>query len=131
MYRIKFFLTLFILVYSISCGTGYEEPDSAIEAGRQFIHAIYNGNFKRANQLIVLDDDNRQKLENEVEKDFRSRNSFTKDSLSKASIQISRITTIDSTTTVMAFTNAYHNSEAVLTVQKENGLWRIRIEKIK
>lgn len=80
---------------------------------------------------MVQDDDNRQKLKNEVEKDFRSRNSFTKDSLSKASIQISRITSINSTTTVMAFTNAYNNSETVLTVQKENGLWRIHIDKIK
>ena len=130
----RFFRTVLfsILIAAIlSCGSSYEEPDSAIEAGRQFISAIYNGNFKRAGQLIIEEKTNLEKLEEEIEKDFRSRNSFAKDSLSNASIQINRITSIDSVTTVMEYTNAYHNSEAILVIVNENGFWRVKIEKIK
>jgi hypothetical protein len=44
--------------FMAACGTSYEEPETAIDAGRQFISAIYNGNFKRAGQLIVQDEAN-------------------------------------------------------------------------
>jgi hypothetical protein len=131
MLLIRKLLSLIIITGLLSCGASYEEPDSAIEAGRQFISAIYNGNFKRAGQLIVQDESNSRMLKEDIEKDFRSRNSFAKDSLSKTSIQINKITNVDSLTTIMEFTNAYHNHESVLLIKKENGLWRVRIEKIK
>jgi hypothetical protein len=47
-----FFILLSMLVFT-ACGPSYEEPETAIDAGRQFISAIYNGNFKRAGQLII------------------------------------------------------------------------------
>ncbi|MCU0402920.1 MAG: hypothetical protein MUE99_00090 [Chitinophagaceae bacterium] len=131
MILLRLLISVLMLGSLLSCGASYEEPDSAIEAGRQFISAIYNGNFKRAGQLISDEKENRQILTENIEKDFRLRSGFAKDSLSKMSIQINQINTIDSVSTSISFTNAYNNSESVLLVKKEDGLWRVTIEKIK
>jgi hypothetical protein len=133
MKRMKVFIWPLIsgfMLLASACGTSYEEPDTAIEAGRQFISAIYNGNFKRAGQLIVQDEANKTFLENEIEKDFRSRDGFGKESLSKASIQVNKIITIDSNHTVVHFKNAYTGSDAQLNIIRQGGLWRINLLKL-
>lgn len=122
-------ITVIFLLVS-ACGTSYEEPDTSIEAGRQFILAIYNGNFKRAGQLIEQDDQNKNFLTENIEKDFRSRNGFQKEALSKSSIQIIEIINVDSTTTLLHFNNAYTGKEAKLEIRKQNGLWRVNLMKL-
>lgn len=121
-------MVLLFSVFIAGCGTSYEEPDTAIEAGRQFISAIYNGNFKRAGQLIEPGDSNRIILEERIEKDFRARDGFGKEALSKASIQILRIINADSTHTHLHFTNAYTGKDARLNITKVNGLWRVNLQ---
>jgi hypothetical protein len=129
MITVKNVLTFSVVTVLLACGVSYEEPDSGIEAGRQFINAVYNGNFKRANQLIVQDDKNKARLYEDFEKVFRAKNSFGKDSLSKVSIQINKISAPDSLTTLIEFTNAYDNSESALRVIKEDGFWRVKLVK--
>jgi len=120
---------LFLAFIFSACGTSYDEPETAIDAGRQFISATYNGNFKRAGQLIGGDENDRTLLEQNIEKDFRARDGFGKEALSKASIQIKEIKTIDSTTTLLYYTNAYNNKVSELEIRKIAGLWRVNLEK--
>jgi hypothetical protein len=120
-----------IMAFVISaCGTSYEEPETAIDAGRQFISAIYNGNFKRAGQLIIANEENRKILDKTIEKDFRARDGFGKEALSKASIRINEIKTIDSSTTLLYFTNAYTNKASELEIKKEGEYWRVDLRKV-
>ncbi len=105
------------------CNPNYEEPETAIDAGRQYINAIYQGNFKRANQLIGVDDASKTYLEEVVENDFRTRNSAQKEALSQSSIQIIRVNKISDTKTLLHFTNAYSNQEDTLRVEKINEKW--------
>lgn len=120
---------LFMAFVISSCGTSYEEPDTAIDAGRQFISAIYNGNFKRAGQLIINNEENRVILEQTIEKDFRARDGFGKEALSKASIRINEIKTMDNGTTLLYFTNAYTNKASELEIKKEGEFWRVDLRK--
>jgi hypothetical protein len=123
-------IAFLLIAFTVSaCGTSYEEPETAIDAGRQFISAIYNGNFKRAGQLIVKNDENRVILEQTIEKDFRTRDGFGKEALSKASIRINDIKTINNTTTLIYFTNAYTNKESELEIKKEGEFWRVDLRK--
>ncbi len=120
-----------IMVFLIgACDAGYEEPETAIDAGRQFISAIYNGNFKRAGQLVVPEGQSRLILSETIEKDFRARDGFGKEALSKASIRIMEIKTIDTATTLLYFTNAYSQKMNELEIKKSGGLWRVNLEKM-
>lgn len=114
-----------------ACGTNEEAPETPIDAGRAFISAIYNGNFKRAKKLVVSTGSTQKILEEYIEKDFRSRDGFQKDALSKASIQIIKIETRDSVNTVIQFLNAYSGKPAAIDVVKKEGIWQVSLEKFK
>jgi hypothetical protein len=70
-------------------------------------------------------------LEESIEKDFRSRDGFQKEALSKASIQIIKIETRDSVNTIVQFLNAYSGKPAAIEVVKKEGTWQINLENFK
>jgi hypothetical protein len=128
MQKFLFLIFSFSLLLS-SCTGGFEEPETPIEAGREFINAIYNGNFKKANKLIKQDKENKALLKSIFEKNFRARGGFEKEALSKASIQIRDIITEDSTHTLIRFDNAYFSCQSDLMVEKKEAIWRINLTK--
>lgn len=115
----------------MACGTSEEAPETPIDAGRTFISAIYNGNFKRAKKLLVNTESSQKILEESIEKDFRSRDGFQKDALSKASIQIIKIENRDSVNTHVEFLNAYSGKPAAIDVVNKEGVWQVSLENFK
>lgn len=117
-------LALCLLIVAIfGCGEKYETPDNALDSGRQFIDAIFKGNFKRARQLMLDDEANQKLLDDRLAKDFRSREPLDRDLLRNASIQINQIDNPSDTVTIINFLNSYDNKPAVLKVIKHNGQW--------
>ena len=113
----------FLLFTVLSCGQNYETPDNAIDCGRQFIEAIFKGNFKRARQLTLPDEQNLTLLNERLAKDFRSRSGLDKDQLRNASIVINEIDNVNDSVTIINFLNSYDNKPAILKVVKQNGRW--------
>jgi hypothetical protein len=122
----KYFLAIACLA-AVACGATYEPPDTAIDTGRQFINATYQGNFKRANQLIEPSEANINTLKNKIEADFRSRDGFGKEALSKSSIQIQAIENQPDKSVKIRFTNAYTNGTDSLLVLPNGDSWQVRL----
>jgi hypothetical protein len=112
-----------LLICMLGCGENYEKPENAIDCGRQFIDAIFKGNFKRARQLTLPDEQNLQLLNERLAKDFRSRSSLDRDQLRNSSIVINEIENPSDTVTIINFKNSYDNKPAVLKVVNRNGEW--------
>lgn len=121
--RFAYCFLLLAIAQLLAC-TAYETPDSGIDCGRQFINATYQGNFKRAKQLLVPSKENIGLLEEKIEKDFRSRNSFEKENLSNASININHIESQGDTVQLIHFTNAYNGKTQVLKCVQVQGEWK-------
>lgn len=121
--RFLFYTCLVVALGCIGCAS-YEEPESGLDCGRQFINATYQGNFKRAGQLLVATDENKHLLEERIEKDFRSRDAFDKERLSNASIQISKVESNGDTLQLIHFTNAYNGKPQVLKCVFRQQQWR-------
>jgi hypothetical protein len=112
-----------LMILLVGCGPGYEKPTDAIDCGRQFIDAIFKGNFKRARQLMLQDQQNQVLLDEKLAKDFRGRNSLDKNQLRTASIVINEIDNVNDSVTIINFLNSYDNKPAVLKVVLVNGEW--------
>jgi hypothetical protein len=112
-----------LMVLLAGCGEAYEKPTDAIDCGRQFIEAIFKGNFKRARQLMLPDQQNMELLNEKLARDFRSRNSLDKNQLRSASIVINEIDNVSDSVTIINFLNSYDNRPAVLKVVLVNGEW--------
>jgi hypothetical protein len=115
--------SVLLLVLLAGCGESYEKPTDAIDCGRQFIDAIFKGNFKRARQLMLPDPQNMELLNEKLARDFRGRNSLDKNQLRTASIVINEIDNVSDSVTIINFLNSYDNKPAVLKVVLVNGEW--------
>jgi hypothetical protein len=122
-FYMKYAVGCFLLVLLLSCGENYETPENSIDCGRQFIEAIFKGNFKRARQLTLPDEQNLALLNDRLAKDFRKRSSLDKDQLRNASIVINEIDNVCDSVTIINFLNSYDNKPAILKVVRQNGKW--------
>lgn len=111
-----------ILVFG-ACTNGYPEAQDGLDCGRQFIGAIFNGNFKRARQLTLPDETNLKILENKLEKDFSNRSSLDKERLSQASIVINEVSPVNDSVVIINFLNSYDSLPTILKVVKWQGQW--------
>lgn len=123
MFRFHHALFLLLSIALLGCSS-YEEPDSGIDCGRQFINATYQGNFKRARQLLVQGPQQEELLETRIEKDFRSRDSNGKEALSKSSIVVRNIEQQADSVVYISYLNAYDNQERKLRIVNSSNGWK-------
>lgn len=125
----KWFLTS-LLMLLFACGeASYPPPESAIDAGRQFASAIFTGNFKRANDLIVPDAKNKDLLGDKLEKDYHQRSSADRNDLAQSSLQILDVQdVVKDSITIIQFINSYDKRPAILKVVKYNGAWLVDLK---
>jgi hypothetical protein len=113
-----------LLLLMMACGESYEAPANALDCGRQFIDAIFKGNFKRAKQLMLRDEQNLKLLDEKLAQDFRNRSGLDKEQLRTASIVINEVDNVSDTVTIINFLNSYDNKPAVLKVVFRDGKWQ-------
>lgn len=116
-------LIVLLATLLLAC-TSYEEPDSGIDCGRQFINATYQGNFKRAKQLLLAGQEQQELLESRIEKEFRSKDSNGREALSKSSIVVRNIEQQGDSVLYISYLNAYDNQERKLRVVNGADGWK-------
>lgn len=124
----KFISRFLIFLVLAGCGVQEAPPEDAVDCGRQFIHAIFHGNFKRARQLTLPDPKNLSLLEDKLADDFRSRPPEDRDQLQNASIVINEIEQVSDSITIINFLNSYDQKPAVIKVVKQEGGWLIDLK---
>lgn len=119
----------FLVVTITACGGDIYPPvESPLDAGRQFIDAIYKGNFKRANQLMLDDDQNKNLLRTKLEDDYHNRASTDRNNLGLSSINITNVKNAGDSVTVINFINNYTNRPGTLKVTNQNGSWLVDLK---
>lgn len=126
-HRLSFWL-LGTCCWALAACSSYEEPDSGIECGRQFINATYQGNFKRAKQLLVPTAANKQWLADSLEQVFRAFNGAQKEALSKASIVIAETQNPSDSVVLIRYINAYNQWPRTLRCVWIDGVWRTDLQ---
>ena len=121
------FCILFIL--TACTNPNYTPPENALDAGRQFADAIYKGNFKRAADLIVPDEQNKNLLTQKLEDPYHLSTSADRTLLAQASLQILEIDNqAKDSSLFIHFLNLYDNKPAILKVIKSNSGWLVDLK---
>ncbi len=125
-YRMKkIHCILLLLVISIAaCKNDNKNGDAEndIDAARNFIQAALYGDYKQARQYMLPDTMNNERLD-AVERIHRSPED--KKGLAESTINIHGVTKIDTTTTLVIFSNSYKNKKDTLRVKKINDKWLV------
>jgi uncharacterized protein YycO len=113
-----------MLVVACNNADNYPPVENALDAGRQFIDASYNGNFKRAAMLLSSNVSNTALLKSNFTANFNSRNSTEKNVLKKSSITILSTQEVEKDKILLIkFINNYTNTPTDLKVINEAGKW--------
>jgi hypothetical protein len=124
----KHWLLIFVMLLIFSCKNAeddYQKPESALDAGREFIQLSLKGKFKIANQYMLQDEDN-QYLLARVSNQFNQKSEQEKASFAKASINIFEVTDeVPDSVTVIRFSNSYSKTPQTIKVIKQNGEWKV------
>lgn len=95
-----------------------------MDCGRQFINATYQGNFKRAKQLLVPGEANDQLLNTRFEQPFRNLDGFEKERLSQSSIHIKSVQQQGDSVVLLTYQNAYDSKEYTIKCRQQDGEWK-------
>lgn len=117
-------LFVLLIFFSISCknSSSYEEPSTALDAGREFIDASLKGDFIKAYFYMLQDVENKQLL-NKIETDYRGKDRDGREQYRQASINISGVTDITNKQTIINYSNTYDKISNKLKVVFVNNKW--------
>ncbi len=124
----KYTFLLLTILFVFSCKNPEEEyhrPESAIDAGRQFIQLSLSGKFNTANKYMLQDEDNQYWLA-KLSKEYNNTTEQDKAGYSKAAITIYEVNdVIPDSVTIIRYSNSYKNRPLKLKVVKANGEWKV------
>jgi len=114
---------LVLLAYSCS-DSSVKRPETAMDTGREFIRASLNGDFKRAEELILKDSQNVQLFD--MYKSFYQRlPEDKKKHYRDASYEINKYLDVDDSTTIINYSNDYMNKPMDIKIVRQNNLWQV------
>jgi hypothetical protein len=124
----KKILTSVLIVLSILMGCsqpeGFTSPEDPLDAGREFIRALLDGDYEKGS-LYVLDDPEDQEIFRRYERYMKKQPQKELLNLKSSSIIINKIENSGDSISVINFSNSHSMKPMDLKVVKVNGEWKI------
>jgi hypothetical protein len=128
---IKITVALLIAIIVVSCGDGaYHKATDAQDAGREFIRASLDGDYKKAKFYLLKDDDNLRLFE-KSEADYNQLSAEAKRLYREANIRPVSITPVDTTHTKYVYWHTSNPKDTfTLSVVKVKDEWLVDLKSI-
>ena len=122
----KTFLFFIAILFTACSGNhpNYHKAENALDAGREYMQSCLQGDFLKAAFYLVPSKKNSQLLK-EAEKVYREKDKEGRQQFRLASINISEVTDINPTTTIIKFNNSYDKLPQTIQVVKKNDTWLV------
>jgi hypothetical protein len=123
---LKFFLgiTLLSLLFACSTPEGFKEPEDPLDAGREFVRAVLDGDYEKAN-LYLLKDPEDQELFNRYQTYMKKSPRKELLQLKSSSIVINKVETLSDSVTLINYSNSYTMKPTDLKVIKDGKSWKV------
>lgn len=109
-----------------SCNTpeGFKEPEDPLDAGREFVRAVLDGDYEKAN-LYLLNDPEDQELYKRYQSYMKKTPKTEKLQLKSSSIVINKVETLSDSVTIINYSNSYTMKPTDLKVVKVGTSWKV------
>lgn len=122
--KLIFFILLVTCIFSCNTPEGFKEPEDPIDAGREFVRAVLDGDYEKAN-LYLLKDPEDQEL-------FKRYQSYMKKTpknemlqLKSSSIVINKVETVSDSVTLINYSNSYTMKPTDLKIVRQDKSWKV------
>ena len=119
------FLLSALLTLSTGCSgpEGHKEPEDALDAAREFVRAVLDGAFARA-EMHLLDEDDRV-LFSRYKRFRNARPDSERMQLKSATIIVNRVESVNDTVTMVDYSNSHSREPMELRVVKRGDRWLV------
>ena len=116
---------LFFLIGLITTGcnpVGFKKPEDGLDAGREFIRAVLDGDYKKG-ELYVLPDEEDIRIYKRYTDYMKKRSPEELQGLKEASIIVNKIEPVNDTVQIINYANSYSKKPMDIKVVKQDGQW--------
>jgi len=116
---------LFFLIGLITTGcnpVGFKKPEDGLDAGREFIRAVLDGDYKKG-ELYVLPDEEDIRIYKRYTDYMKKRSPEELQGLKEASIIVNKIEPVNDTVQIINYANSFSKKPMDIKVVKQDGQW--------
>lgn len=117
---------ILIALFLVGCAQpeGFVPPEDPLDAGREFVRAVLDGDYKKAT-LYLNDDPEDQELFNRYITYQKKQPKKERLSYKSASIIINKAENLNDSTSIINFSNSYSMKPMDLKIIKKNNTWKV------
>jgi hypothetical protein len=122
----KTFAYLILIFALISCNEpeGFKEAEDPLDAGREFIRAVLNGDYEKAS-LYIDENEEDKELFNRYQQYMKKQPQKERLQLKSSSIIINKIEKLGDTASIINFSNSYTMKPMDLKIIQSNKKWKV------
>ena len=115
---------IWVLIVSCSQPEGFRKPEDALDAGREFIRSVLEGDYKKA-ELYVLPDEEDIRLFTRYRDYMKKRPGEELAALKSASIIINKVQELNDSVSIINYANSFAKKPVEIKVVRQEGEWWI------
>jgi len=115
---------IWVLIVSCSQPEGFRKPEDALDAGREFIRSVLDGDYKKA-ELYVLPDEEDIRLFTRYRDYMKKRPGEELAALKSASIIINKVQELNDSVSIINYANSFAKKPVEIKVVRQEGEWWI------
>lgn len=121
--RILCFATAALLfLFGCSEPEGFRKPEDALDAAREFVRAVLDGDYKRA-ELYVLPEEDDIRLFNRYKEYMKKQPEKERLGLKSSSILVNKVEPLNDSVSIINYSNSYSKKPMDIRVIKKDGEW--------
>jgi hypothetical protein len=122
MMRRSIIVLLTTLLFSCNDPVGFRKPEDGLDAGREFVRAVLDGDYKKG-ELYVIPEEDDIRLYKRYTDYMRKRPGSELIELKQASIIINKVEEVSDTIQIINYSNSYTQKPMDIKVVKKDGEW--------
>jgi hypothetical protein len=115
---------IWVLIVSCSQPEGFRKPEDALDAGREFIRSVLDGDYKKA-ELYVLPDEEDIRIFTRYRDYMKKRPGEELAALKSASIIINKVQELNDSVSIINYANSFAKKPVEIKVIRQEGEWWI------
>jgi len=110
------------IILSCSNPLGFKKPEDGLDAGREFIRAVLDGDYKKA-ELYVLPEEEDIRIYKRYTDYMKKRSAEELAALKSSNIIVNKIEPISDSVQIINYANSYSKKPMDIKVVKKDGEW--------
>lgn len=122
----RIFFTTIGLFFLWACSTpeGFSEPEDPMDAGREFVRSVLDGDYEKA-ALYLSNDSEDLELFKRYSQHMKKRPQDELLSLRSASIIVNKVEQVNDSTSIINYSNSFTKKPTEIKVIRAEGKWRV------